>query len=160
VKLLGDIHAAQLAGIWDCDGNIGIARRYDKRYEGRAYYRPVVQIGQVPRALLDWVVDVIGDGRVYKHGRRPVHFLRLPERVVVEFLERIRPYLILKRRQAELAIELSRSQAWNGKKIPPEVIARREAIWAEARALNRKRDGAEYLPPVRPRLRVVHQEVS
>lgn len=133
MRRLSDLEAAYLAGCWDCDGHIGVTRRTDSRNQ-RDYYRPIAQIGQVKPAVSQWVADVTGS-KVYVTSRS-YYSVRINFRDTRSFLEQILPYLVLKRRQAELVIEMCTGMTWNGKRMPLEVVARREAIHAELRCLN------------------------
>lgn len=146
MRRITEVQKAQLAGMWDCDGHIGVTRRWRS---GRPYYRPVVQIGQAKRVLLDWIVSVIGGGKVHTYHpdrranpNRPHMFhLRLPDGMAAWFLREIRSYLVLKRHQADLVIEMCDGMTWNGKLLSDDERARREGIAAELSALNAPVDG-------------------
>lgn len=161
---LTDNQCAQLAGIWDCDGHIGVTRRWRS---GRPYYRQIVQISQAKRELLDWVVEIVGGGKVYTQrkdnvahpNRLPMFHLRIPFSMVASFLRQVRPYLILKKRQADLVIEMCDGMTWNGRLLSDEERARREGIAAELSALNAPVDGiGKY--SAGPRLEIVRKEAA
>ena len=146
MRQLSEVQKAQMAGMWDCDGHIGVTRRWRSK---RPYYRPVAQIGQAKRDLLDWIVSTVGCGKVYAYKadaianprRGHMYQLRFPDSSAASFLREIRPYLILKRRQADLVIEMCERMTWNGKLLSTEEVARREGIAAELSALNAPVDG-------------------
>ena len=146
MRVLTDVQRAQLAGMWDCDGHIGVTRRWRS---GRPYFRPVVQIGQAKRVLPDWIVAVVGCGKVYAYKadaianprRGHMYQLRFPDSTAATFLREIRPFLILKLRQADLVIEMCERMTWNGRSLSAEETARREGIAAELAALNAPVDG-------------------
>lgn len=68
-------------------------------------------------------------------------------------LKLVLPYLINKRRQAELALEFQATKRKGWEKVPAEVHARREEIHKELRALNARRNrlDAERLSEEAPR---------
>lgn len=59
---------------------------------------------------------------------------------VKHFIESIKPYLFLKRRQAEILIEFyaTMNDRFSGKPVTPEVKALREKLHTEIRVLNRR----------------------
>jgi hypothetical protein len=55
-----------------------------------------------------------------------------------EFLETIYPYLILKRRQADVALRLRDTNTRQGLRLTAETLAKRDALKEELRALNQR----------------------
>lgn len=154
-RALSEVERAWLAGIFDCDGHIGCFHRRSE-HRSSPFFRPVCQIAQTKRALMDEVVRVVGAGRVYKHPNRPHYHVRLPDSVCRDFLAQIEPYLILKRRQAQLVIELCDRMHWQGRRLTEEERARRLAIQAELMELNKKLSGELYGTP----LKLVQEEAG
>lgn len=56
----------------------------------------------------------------------------------VSIAEQLMPYLIVKRRAAELIIELQQTKNKFVKPLPPEVLAKREALRQELNAINKR----------------------
>ena len=138
--MISDTDAAWLAGFIDADGHIGIVRRTTRRGDRHyVYIRPVVQIGQGKRAVLDWISDLVG-GDLNIHGQRNFYNLRFHAGTIRWLLPQLLPYLKVKKRQAEIVLEftdLSRVSK-NGRSLTPEELARREGLRAECSALNIK----------------------
>ena len=117
--------AAYIAGFLDGEGHIGIVRRnYGKAH---AYMRPIVQVGQVNRLPLDWICNRIGqhsgmERRANKHPHRDFYNLRLHAGTARWLLPQILPYLVLKRRQAEVVLEFlaMSSVSKNGRSMSAE----------------------------------------
>ena len=140
MPVITDTEAAYLAGFIDADGHIGIVRRTTRRGDKHyAYIRPVVQIGQAKRKILDWISDLVG-GTVSIHGQRGFYNLRFHAGTIRWLLPQLLPYMQVKKRQAQIVLEftdLSRVTK-NGKSLSENELARREGLRAECSALNVK----------------------
>lgn len=134
--------AAYLAGILDGEGWIGVARRKrtwatepDREY----YLRPACSIGQAKRELLDYIVGLVGAGSFRKRkGDRIFYELKFDTSTLRWLLPEVMPYLVLKRRQAELVLSFIEDCKYQGRKLTTEDLARREAIRVELEILNTK----------------------
>jgi len=142
-----EMEAIWLAGVLDCDGHIGMFRRSSNGVKNAVsphYHRPVVQISQTKRELIDRVCEIVGSGKVYgkkEEGKSNLYHYRMREKGLVRVLEAIIPYLILKKRQAQLLLKFCNRKTYNGRRIADEEYARREAIHTELAILNRKGPG-------------------
>lgn len=101
--------AAYAAGLFDGEGNVDI--RYRTTHGGK-YDRFELRISVVQLAtnVLDWMVENFG-GSYHTRGRRSRGPLRVSAWVLTgprahQFLVKVRPYLIVKAAQAEIALEL------------------------------------------------------
>lgn len=138
---ISDTEAAYIAGFIDGDGHIGIVRRTARRgHKEYPYVRPIVQIGQGKRLVLDWIASVVGEGAVGIHGQREFFNLRFHAGTLRWLLPQLLPYLIVKKRQAEIVLEFTEvsSVARNGRSLSEHERARREGLRAECEALNEK----------------------
>lgn len=131
--------ASYLAGFIDADGHIGVVRRHREGTQ-KLYLRPIIQIGQAKRLPLDWIAGTVGEGSVHIHGKRGFYNLRFHAGALRWLLPALLPYLVLKRRQAELVMEFLELSAVsrNGVRLSDFDLARREAIRAECEVLNTK----------------------
>lgn len=141
---------AYIAGIMDGEGSIMIMRQASKSFmEQRAkrgcfdpHYHPCIRIGMTDRSALDFLVKITKIGHVHEekpyHGRKVVYRWMTRQRdECLQFLTLIMPYLLVKRRQAELAVKFMRE--WvssNGIRLTPEIQEMRENAWMEMRKLN------------------------
>lgn len=144
---LKDVELAYLAGFIDADGWIGITvrKRVWANREG-TFTRVGFSIGQARREILEDLSSMIGGARVGQYAvtrgargdARVFYELRLHAPTLRWLLPALIPFLRVKRRQAEIALEFIVDSRYQGKKLTPEQVARREALRAEIQALNRK----------------------
>lgn len=139
---LTDVQAAWLAGLIDGEGCIGIWR--ERRAGNRSGYRytATVQIANTNRLLLDTIARVI-PGKIYlkdarvKFGQKPLYQFFCDRRTLRALLERIAPFLVIKKRQAEIAMQFRRVI----EEAPMRTFQDHETLaelWAENRALNKR----------------------
>jgi hypothetical protein len=91
------------AGFLDGEGYVGITRTLYKPLN-RYNYHAVLHAGQNARFPLDELAELFG-GNVCRKQDRETYQWRLDGKKTVAALQQLVPYLILKRRQAELVIE-------------------------------------------------------
>jgi hypothetical protein len=141
---------AYIAGIVDGEGSIMIQRQCSESFMAQRaergcfhpHYAVGVRIGMCERVALDLIVDELGIGKVmeekpYHHKRPMFRWMIRAKEDVVKFLQLILPYLRVKKKQAELAIKFMEEWvSFNGIRLTPEILAQREAAWAEMRKLN------------------------
>ena len=135
---------AYMAGILDGEGHFSM-------YFHERFNRHHVTVGvmNTSRDLIDWLVNNFG-GYVYEHKPKshkphwkPCWEWRMKVQEIPGRLPPILPYLVIKRRQAELAIsfrETINPSANNPRKkgVSPEILALRHKIMDELKSLNRK----------------------
>jgi len=102
---LAVVQAAYLAGMIDADGHIGLYRR-----SATQNLRVHVDVSNTDIALLEWIKQVTGIGSVNKqHAETEKHRASFQWNVANEsaitLLEQLLPYMIVKRKRAEVAIE-------------------------------------------------------
>lgn len=99
--------AAWLAGVIDSDGSIGI--HINKQPEGRApSFVPWVRIGQMRPEVVERAAEIVGTGKVMQDARGVWNWSASAQQARW-VLERIHPWLLIKKRQAWAAIELARN---------------------------------------------------
>jgi hypothetical protein len=115
---------AYAAGLFDGEGNVDIRWRTT---HGGKYNRFELRLSVVQLAtnVLDWLVENFG-GSHHRRGTKMRGHVPVPVRVsawvltgprALEFLRRVRPYLIVKAAQVEIALELERvgsGKRWHG----------------------------------------------
>jgi hypothetical protein len=101
---------AYIAGLFDGEGSIGIYPCGPSGYNRRGYHL-FVTLTQKDRRILDALKTTFG-GSVQRANT--CHHWRLYANDAAEFLRLLRPYLILKREQAELAVMFQRLP-WRGR---------------------------------------------
>jgi len=132
-----DVDLAYLAGVIDGEGSFGIV----KRTEGSvASYRLRLYITNSSQELMSWVKDRFG-GRVHSRTKPSgtiVHQWVSTDLAVESVTRAVAPYLLVKRRHAEVALRFRASyracrggDTRSGSTVPQDQLAHREACWRE-----------------------------
>ena len=127
--------SAYLAGIIDGEGTITFCKRWN-----RDSYNPIVSIANTDKDLMEYLHNQIGGTlTVYPHRvppRRTAYKLEIWQSNVVPILEKVLPYLIVKREQAELMLEYIESRR-NRVRVSSPFIEREVEIVGMVRNRNR-----------------------
>lgn len=105
-----DINYARLAAYVDSDGTIGIAKQPGrKKWRTQRYVLRLV-VSNTRRELPEWCLNTFNCGSIQSnHGKRfgdkTLYHWVVGSRDTVKLLEKIKPYLIIKREQADLGLE-------------------------------------------------------
>lgn len=147
---------AYLAGIVDGEGSLCVYRVNPAKYNRyqTPNYRAVLNISNTRKELVSWLDDNFSNfnSGSKKHKRSIFKKNSTHERWIYEWVvqghrlldicEQLMPYLVLKKRQAELIIEFRKTytQRSFGSKTPldPKTIEKREAIRLKMCRLNAK----------------------
>ena len=136
---LTEAEKAYLAGIFDGEGCVGYYKRKGSRT--KYSYVSVVMVTQSDARLMTWLRDKIVFGTIYSRpGKKHVefHWETNKKAHVCEFLETIRPYLILKGEQVDILLNHFQQEGLHPKHkgtVTPEVVADREKVYQELRSL-------------------------
>lgn len=131
--------AAWVAGFFDGEGSISVGFRKPKKNRS-GWFALQVSITNTHRGALERVKAEFGGcltTRPPYPGRRQIHQWRITDRAAERFLRGIVEYLVIKRPQAELALEfrgLGQRKAFE--LVPMEHYRRADEISAAIRALN------------------------
>ncbi|OGD56505.1 hypothetical protein A2V71_02370 [Candidatus Berkelbacteria bacterium RBG_13_40_8] len=110
---------AYLAGFLDGDGCITaiVERSKTNRSGVRVRIRVSFTQHRYRRKVLDKLKAEIGEGQVaeYNHNSMAEYVIR-DQKIILEILEKIKPYLIAKAKHLELALKLMRLENWNSNK--------------------------------------------
>ncbi len=151
---------AYAAGVIDSDGSIGIQRETYAMRVLRTATQPTfserVTIRQIEPEAVDFLHEHFGGSRGLiryrgtRLNRQPLHSLVFGDRRASQLLSAVLPYLRIKRRQAELCLELRRLKDASrqarfaygrghrgGGKRPEHLTAAMEAVRTEVMRLNR-----------------------
>lgn len=138
--VLSDVQAAWLACAIDGEGSIGIWRG-PRRTASESKYRVAVV---VTNTNLDFIAQVSGlvSGRVTvkqmprKPHHRQCYAVRLSARATLPLLEQVRPYLVIKGKQADLVMQFCR--AVNASLVQQADHELYEHFYLECRDLNKR----------------------
>ena len=160
MREMSETEKAWLAAAIDGEGSLCFIKHYNVKHGGyaRGYgYRSQLSVANCCKAFVDRVKEIIGGGIVGQVGKSPLFKdgtkmakpgYRYDGRAMVlrSVLIQVYPYLIIKRRQAELLIEALVLLSEHHHKYHPN-DARLEEIYAEIKRLNSK--GTAITPRVR-----------
>ena len=134
-----------LAGIVDGEGCITIRRAFNKDTSRSTSHSVVVTVATCDPRMAEWLATIVGGGTVHvdksrRPGWKPRITWTLTGRNVAAFLAPIRPYLVLKGEQADVALALRRlSQGrWQGRRLAAGVVEEREALKQQIHVLNKR----------------------
>lgn len=130
-----EVEKAYLAGIFDGEGTIGY-------YDYRKRHESTVMITNADPRIMTWILEKIGYGcvttirKAYDRRKHIVHHWRISNRPrVKDFLEAIVPYLIIKKDQAELLLELWKVEKSSRNMITSTVKTQRDQVMNQLKLL-------------------------
>ena len=140
---LTDVQAAWVAGLIDGEGTIGVWREARSKNRSGYRYKVGVQIANTNMELLNTFANVVRGGVTIGDMRRKNPMHKICYKVVVNarfvkpLLECVAPFLVIKKRQAELALEFRRiiDSAPARTEQEHEIF---EQLWLECKALNKR----------------------
>jgi hypothetical protein len=150
---LSETELAYIAGIIDGEGCIGLSRnRTKKQRQKNPKYQSEICVINTNKGLVDWLVRAGGlvNVRPRNDERWKVAYRwRIKESLHPDFLRAILPYLVIKRKQAELIIQycetkISHIRQGNKRDMSDEELAKRESYYQQMKLLNAK-GNPEYL---------------
>lgn len=146
---MNEVEKAYTAGIIDGEGCLSITLHRTKR-ERQILHR--ISVNNTNKALIEWLVEKTKLGHLYSYSgvngyyatgnRKPPYVWTLCAGAVRELLPEIMPYLVLKRRQAELMLESlgmrNLKGRGKGRSLSEEENKRRNEIVVELHKLNHR----------------------
>ena len=108
-----DTQAAYMAGIMDGEGTFYIGNYSGNRKNGDKHFQTVIAVCTTDKSLMEWLIDIFGGSfRAYtpnqmsKNGRKQVYRWAATSNRLLHICEIILPYLVIKKRQAEIMIKI------------------------------------------------------
>jgi hypothetical protein len=124
---LSETDRAYLAGLFDGEGTIGF-------YNYRSRHESTVMITNADPRVMSWLLDKTGYGNVHSRlkpeyrRRHGIHHWRICGKSrVQDFLEAVLPFLIIKKDQAVLLLQLWAAEQSGKNKITADVKNRRDS---------------------------------
>lgn len=144
---------AYAAGVIDSDGFIGIGETI--RESGTPRYTTLLTIVNTSTNLMDWLKDLFGGNvivrRSYNNNYKTTYYWRMSDDNAAEVLKQVRPYLVIKTRQADLAIKFRQNwKSFRGHDVPAEINKYREDTYYIMQALNDDRRHLQRLSETAP----------
>jgi hypothetical protein len=106
MSLMSKLTAAYIAGFVDGEGYIGIIK--DSRritFRRTDSYEAVIKIANTNKAIIDWFLNSYGgqvDMRVFEGKSKDAYCWKLAGEKLIPFLDKVSPYLKIKRKQCEI----------------------------------------------------------
>lgn len=130
---------AYLAGLFDGEGCVGYYKRRGNR--NKYSYVSMVLITQSDFRLMLWLESKIGFGNITSRAGKKhfeYHWQTNKKSAVVEFLEAIEPYLILKGEQARILLNHlaeEGTEPFHKGSVTSEILTKREYVYGELKRL-------------------------
>lgn len=148
IKEISDLDAAYMAGMIDADGMITVSARHTRADKTVARPLPLVMITNSDMTLIDWFKDKIGSGTSYEAKSKPhrpdqnkanwnkVHRYQITGLKALSLIDRILPYLIVKKDRALLVRQIPMRGKDFSRGASDEQIRLTEEIVRKVRFLN------------------------
>lgn len=141
---------AYLAGIFDGEGSVGLAPAHNRYGTLGTYQLCVTVVCGTHRPAIEAIKKIVGlHGTINKQGsplqpingkgsRRQAWRLRLYSGHAVWFLKGVRPYLLMKDKQADIGIAHQAQKPRSGSRCSADRLVRERASKAELTILNQR----------------------
>lgn len=118
---LSKTQAAYIAGVIDGDGYIGLSKKRTLDQRSGYSYRPVVSVSNTKVELLFWLEQITGVGSICAMKRsnlahKQAFIWQTWSQRAADILRLILPYLILKKKQAELMVSYTEKHGGSNRK--------------------------------------------
>lgn len=134
-----EVELAYIAGLIDGEGAIFIT--HDPFHNRKSVHRTEIRIGMIEKVGLDFMVETLKLGKVKEekpyHHKRPMYRVVFSKRSVVrEVINKLLPYLKVKKEQALLALDFLDHVGDKRRSLTDEDCTIRHTFYAKMRVLN------------------------
>lgn len=140
LSALSETQIAYLAGIFDGEGSVFLRRQFNKTGRQRTYSLLITVVVGTHREAVEAIAAMVGSKPMEKvndkGNKRPAWRVRLHGRQARDYLIAIRPYLLMKDKQADLAIEFQSQKLFRGQRCSIEREEAEEMAKLELTRLN------------------------
>jgi hypothetical protein len=146
MNLLSATQAAYIAGIFDGEGTITINRTKQEQYHNWSY-TPNCFVTNTNEELLHWLRNSTRVGRISesdryrKENHKRAYRWKLYTKEVRQLLEAIQPFLVIKKRQAEIILEFLPTMRYNANQFHPyteQELEKKLELYYEIANLNQR----------------------
>lgn len=145
--------AAYMAGILDGEGSLSIGNYSGNRKNGDKHFQVNIAICSTDEILINWIVDTFGGYKgkytpkqMSRNGRKQVFRWQCSSDRLEHICEITLPYLIIKKRQAEILIQMRKTYhdahnvkgIWQVQRLPKEILDLRQSLFEELRTLHNR----------------------
>jgi hypothetical protein len=143
---MSKLQAAYLAGIIDGEGYIGIlkSKKGNKKYwsSSRDYiYIPVLKVCMTDKDLIFWLKNSYGgcvEIRKQHNNSKESYCWTCRKKIVIDILQKIYPYLRVKRKQAEVIFKYKNLNNGTGNPVDDTNWGKRDELYDLLRSLNKR----------------------
>lgn len=152
-KQYSETVAAYMAGILDGEGSLTIGNYSCSKVTGDKHFQVNIAVSSTDSVLIDWIYDTFGGFRgIYspkqmsRNGRKQVYRWQCSSDRLLHICEITLPYLLIKKRQAEILIEMRKTYIGlqnvkgrqNNQRIPKEILDFRQSLFEELKLLHNR----------------------
>jgi len=135
--------AAYIAAFIDGEGTISIRKYKRKSMVGGMRYNSVVEMNNTDVGVMQYLRSLIGPARYYifkqqQENRKKCYRFTVPSNVQRWLLASILPYLVIKKRQAEIVLQFLSLLGEKDHGQEDANLARREQLYQEVHDLNHR----------------------
>jgi hypothetical protein len=142
---------AYMAGIMDGEGTFYIGNYSGNRKNGDKHYQTVIAICSTDQCLIDWLFNTFGGSirqytpnQMAKNARKQVYRWQATSNRLFHICEEILPYLVIKKRQCEIMIEIRKTYndlhnikgRQHVQNLPKGILELRQTLMNELRILH------------------------
>jgi hypothetical protein len=142
---------AYMAGIMDGEGTFYIGNYSGNRLNGDKHYQTIIAIASTDQSLIGWLHNTFGGStreytpnQMAKNSRKQVYRWQATSNRLLHICEEIMPYLVIKKRQCEIMIEIRRTfhdlhnikGRQHVQNLPKGVLELRQSLMEELRSLH------------------------
>lgn len=133
---------AYLAGFVDADGTIAL-NRWREKCTNRWCYLLRLCVSNCDKNIMNWLVSKLGGGVYLCNQNAPKHHRTLWRWVLCgtnarPVIEKILPFMLIKQKHAELALQYIKTIDRKRNRIPPEIKEQREHIFKHLARMNQR----------------------
>ena len=111
-----DTQSAYMAGIMDGEGTFYIGNYSGNRKNGDKHFQTLIAVATNDKSLMEWLFNTFGGGfreytpsQMAKNSRKQVYRWQATSNRMLHICEIILPYLVIKKRQCEIMIEIRKT---------------------------------------------------
>lgn len=138
-KTVEFVKLAYLAGIVDGEGSIGIEHLSPCKNRKKDYYTCRLTVINTDKKIMDLLKHFFKgsyDQRKVITGRRICYRWHVFGRDLEIAIEKLMPYLFIKKRQAETVLKYRKTVGKTGWNVSDEILETRKQLWLECKKLN------------------------
>lgn len=142
---------AYLAGIIDGEGYVGIKKTNNRTDCQNPQYHERIQVRMIDETAISFLTEVLG-GNYYKetehskYSKKPLYCYQASDKTAASIIKKLFPYLIVKKRQANLILKLRESKenkksflrgSPSKRPMNPKIVEYRESLYRQIKEIHK-----------------------